>query len=132
MRRALLMGWVALGAACATSASADGPAADAVKSLPRATGRVTVRGGELLALEGATVRVDQVTYLDQPCPKDVLCVHSGVIRMVGVTVTHGGAPASGGVSEGRSQVLAGVEVRVLSVAAGPMAVIEASLPVAPR
>jgi hypothetical protein len=131
MKRLGLVGWITLGMACATATSAGVPG-DAVKPLPRATGPVTVRGGETLRLQGAAVKVDLVTFLDEPCPAGAQCIHSGIIKRVQVTVTQGDATASGGVAEGTGQVLAGVEVRVVSMAPGPVAVLEASLPVAAK
>jgi len=129
VKRMLLVGWLALGAACATPATAGTPPVDAVKPLPLASGPVTVREGSRIALQGATVAVDRITYLNEPCPAGVQCIHSGVIKRVQFTVTHSGAPVPGGLSEGTSQTFDGVEVRVVSVSEGPAAVLEASLPV---
>jgi hypothetical protein len=104
---------------------AAGPAA------PLGSGRVTVRGGEELLLRGATIAVDRVTFLDQPCPKDVQCIQSGIIRTVGFRVRRANGPVPATLREGESRVVEGVELRVVAVRQGPEADVEAALPLAP-
>jgi hypothetical protein len=107
-----------------------GPAARAAAPLPLASGLLTVRGGETIELRGASVTVSQVTYLDQPCPPNVQCIHSGVIRQVLLRVVRSGPPVLASLGEGERQVVDGVELAVKAVRAGPEADLEASLPVA--
>ena len=98
---------------------------------PLTTGLVTVRGGEVLVLRGAIVRVEQVTYLNQPCPPEVRCIHSGIIRLVHFEITRGGAPKKAAVPQGATQVVEGVELKVKEVRPGPEASVQASLPLSP-
>ncbi len=105
------------------------PAPTAAASL--ATGRQVVKGGETFSLQGATVTVDRVTYLNNPCPPGAQCITSGVIKTVAFSVTAGAASDKAVLSEGMQRVVSGVMPRVVSVTAGPQAEIEASLPVAP-
>jgi hypothetical protein len=132
-RRLVLAALAALCAACATPAAAGAGEARGgdTSAAPLASGAVTVRGGETLSLRGATVHVDRVTYVNSPCPAGVVCIHSGIIKRVEVTVTHTGAPVTVGLLEGSRQVVDGVEVHLVSVSEGPTAVLEASLPLGP-
>jgi len=132
-----LVAVAALTAACCTqgkpppAADAGGGPARTVQALPRASGPVSVRGGETIELEGARVQVVQVTYLNQPCPPGVQCIHSGVMKLVEFRVLRGGAPVLATLSEGERKPVNGVELSVRAVREGPEAEVEASLPVAP-
>ena len=91
-----------------------------------------MRGGETIELEGARVaRSVRVTYLNQPCPPGVQCIHSGVMKLVEFRVLRGAAPVSATVSEGERRLVDGVELSVRAVRDGPEAEVEVSLPVAP-
>jgi hypothetical protein len=141
-RRALLAVFALAAAACTTERPAPMaippteprplPGAYAPPPPPLGSGRVTVRGGEELRLRGATVAVERVTFLDVPCPKDVQCVHSGVIKTVGFRVAREGGPVPATLREGESRVVEGVELRVVAVRQGPEADVEAALPLAPQ
>jgi hypothetical protein len=89
-----------------------------------APGTITVRGGERFQVEGTAVLVEQVTYLNQPCPPDARCFHSGIIKLVHFELTRDGTPHKAAVPEGARQVVAGVELAVKQVRAGPEADIE--------
>lgn len=140
MRRATFLLALSLSAvACSQDRGAQRPDAaekpstsaaglEAPPSQALASGVVTVRGGEVLRLRGATVGIDQVTYLNQPCPPDVRCIHSGVIKLVHFQVTRTGAPLRAAVPEGAEQSVDGVLLVVRQVRPGPEADIEASLP----
>jgi hypothetical protein len=116
--------------ASAQSAPAPTPTA-APAALPLATGRQVVKGGETFALQGATVAVDRVTFVNNLCPPGAQCLTSGIIKTVAFSVTAGGAAEKTVLSEGMQRVVSGIMLRVVSVTAGPQAEIEASLPVAP-
>ncbi|MEW5848003.1 MAG: hypothetical protein AB2A00_04285 [Myxococcota bacterium] len=94
----------------------------------RATGKVTVKGGEVFSLKGAQVLVKQVTYLNQPCPKGAKCLHSGVIKSVQFVVTRDGGDEAAVVTSGEQKVTRGVMLRVHDVREGPEADVEAQLP----
>jgi hypothetical protein len=129
-----LLAVVALSTACCTQGRpppGEGSAPARTAALPRASGLITVRGGETIELDGATVTVVQVSYLNEPCPPGMQCLHSGVIKQVEFRVRRGQAPVVATVVEGQRQVVDGVEVVVRAVRAGPEADVEASLPVAP-
>lgn len=110
-------------------AESPAPAAAAPAALPRGVGRTLVKGGETLALQDATVVVKRVAYLNQPCPPDVKCAHSGIVKSVQFEVQHAGRSEEAFVAEGAQQVINTVMVRVLAVEEGPQAWVEASLPV---
>ncbi|MBS2028240.1 MAG: hypothetical protein JST54_10075 [Deltaproteobacteria bacterium] len=94
------------------------------------TGRQRVKGGEIFALNGPiTVTVKQVTYVNQPCPAGAQCITSGIIRTVQFEVVHGADTQQMSVNAGTFRVAAGVQLHVLNVEPGPLAEIEASLPV---
>lgn len=109
---------------------ATAPAPVEAGQLPRATGTVQVKGGEVLALQGASVHVVRVVFENQPCPKGVQCVHSGIIKTVVLAVERGGSREERVIAEGAAGPLNGVMLRVLKVEAGPVATVEASLPLA--
>jgi hypothetical protein len=113
------------------SGEAAASTASVAPARPRASGRVTVRGGETIELAGARVVVGTVTYLNQPCPPDVQCIHSGVVKQVELTVIRTGAPVLASLREGERKVVDGVELAVDAVRAGPEADVEATLTVAP-
>ncbi len=81
----------------------------------------TVRGGETLPLEGVRVVVDQVTSIEQKCPANARCLHSGIIKMVHFRVFGSGPSKLVAVPQGATQVVDGVELKVLQVRAGPEA-----------
>ena len=129
-----LLAVVALSTACCTQGKpppGEGAAPARTAALPRASGPITVRGGETIELDGATVTVVQVSYQNEPCPPGMQCLHSGVIKQVEFRVRRGPAPVVATVVEGQRQVVDGVELAVRAVRPGPEADVEASLPVAP-
>lgn len=109
-----------------TTAAPDEPQDTAPAA--RSTGVVTVKGGEDLALDGATVHVKQVSYMNQPCPKAVKCVHSGVVKSVAFVVRTAAGEETAYVNEGGEKAVLGVLLRVKVVREGPQADVEASLP----
>jgi hypothetical protein len=111
--------------------SAPAPAPRAAAALPRGSGVVTARGGETIELDGARITVVRVTYLNEPCPPGMQCLHSGILKQVEVRVLRGPAPVLATVVEGQPQVVDGVQIAVRAVRPGPEADLEASLPVAP-
>jgi hypothetical protein len=94
----------------------------------QASGRQMVRGGETLALAGADVKVVKVVYVNSPCPKGAECIHSGIIKMVQFKVARDGQEKDASVSEGKDEVVQGVELRVFSVSEGAQAEIQATVP----
>ena len=129
-----LLAVVALSTACCTQGKPPPGASSAparTAALPRSSGPITVRGGETIELDGATVAVVQVTYLNEPCPPGMQCIHSGILKQVEFRVRRGQAPVVATVVEGQRQVVDGVELVVRAVRAGPEADVEASLPLAP-
>lgn len=109
------------------------PGAGGLRPNPMSTGRQTVRGGESFSLHGPTmVNVLRVIYVNQPCPPNVQCIHSGIIKTVEFDVSRDGAHETGTVAMGSPRVLAGIQLQVFDVQPGPVAEVEASLPVVPR
>jgi hypothetical protein len=80
-----------------------------------------------MTLGDATVKVTRVTYVNQPCPKDVQCVHSGVVKSVGFEVDRAGAHEEGFVAEGVTRSLLGVVLQVISVQECPRAQVDVAL-----
>ncbi len=126
----ILVAVARVGACCAVPGRPPDPAPR--REAPLASGLVTVHRGDTIELRGARVEVREVTYLDQPCPPNVKCVHSGVIRRVLFGVIHTGSPVIASVAEGEQKVVDGVELAVKAVREGPEADVAASLPVAPK
>ena len=134
MRRLVLIVAVAV-AGCTSSAaeqkSDPNAAPPSVSAGPTTTGKQQVKGGESFSLRGGTtVSVKSVAYANSPCPPGVQCISSGIVKLVHFTVSHGAVAEEAAVNAGTSKVVAGVELQVLSVEAGPVAEIEARLPVA--
>ena len=95
---------------------------------PLSSGTVTVRGGERFALGEVEVTVDEVTFVDEPCPPNARCIHSGVIQLVHFGIARkGGAKTSAAVRPGAPQIVDGLRLDVKRVRPGPEADIEASI-----
>jgi len=113
------------------AAPAAEPSKQTAGQLPQLA-RATVKGGEELLLDGATVRVLMVTYINQPCPKDVQCVHSGVIRSVRFQVQNADGQDEAVVEAGGEKVVRTVMLRVQDVTEGPSAMVEVQRAVMPK
>jgi hypothetical protein len=120
----------------AASGTAPAPVADTPAAAPaeggRGSGTLSVKGGEVIPLAGAKVTVKRVSYLNQPCPKDVQCVHSGVVHSVQFAVERDGKTEETFVDLDHPKVVQGVMLRVQSVEEGPVATVDVSLPVVPK
>jgi len=135
MRRVLLLLAAALAASGCTQDKAQqrtNPVETSGGAGAVAPGSVTVRGGERFQLQGTSVLVEQVAYLNQPCPPDARCFHSGIIKLVHFELTRDGTSQKAAVPEGAKQLVAGVELAVKQVRAGPEADIELGLGLSPQ